>query len=132
MAREAVLKFNPEARIVAHHGNVKEAKFGMAFIRKFDLVLNALDNVDARRYGMESYMECFEWTVVGMQKNVRVKGKSEISVHQSLSLLSISLSTSILEVQGGCSIELELIFEGVSAAVMCLLCDSSSLSMSVW
>lgn len=50
MAREAVLKFNPEARIVAHHGNVKESKFGMAFIRKFDLVLNALDNVDARRY----------------------------------------------------------------------------------
>lgn len=49
MAREAVLKFNPEARIVAHHGNVKESKFGMAFIRKFDLVLNALDNVDARR-----------------------------------------------------------------------------------
>ena len=49
MAREAVLKFNPEARIVAHHGNVKETKFGMAFIRKFDLVLNALDNVDARR-----------------------------------------------------------------------------------
>ncbi|CAN0588907.1 unnamed protein product, partial [Ectocarpus sp. 12 AP-2014] len=47
MAREAVLKFNPEARIVAHHGNVKEAKFGMAFIRKFDLVLNALDNIDA-------------------------------------------------------------------------------------
>lgn len=50
MAREAVLKFNPQARIVAHHGNVKEAQFGMAFIRKFDLVLNALDNIDARRY----------------------------------------------------------------------------------
>lgn len=49
MAREAVLKFNPEAKILAHHGNVKEPQFGMSFIRKFDLVLNALDNVDARR-----------------------------------------------------------------------------------
>lgn len=49
MAREAVLKFNPQARIVAHHGNVKEPKFGLPFIQKFDIVLNALDNVDARR-----------------------------------------------------------------------------------
>lgn len=50
MAKEAVLKFNPEAKILAHHGNVKELQFGMSFVRKFDLVLNALDNVDARRY----------------------------------------------------------------------------------
>lgn len=49
MAKEAVLKFNPSARIVAHHGNVKGAEFGLTFIRKFDIVLNALDNVDARR-----------------------------------------------------------------------------------
>lgn len=50
MAKEAVLKFNPMARIVAHHGNVKESQFGLPFIRAFDIVLNALDNVDARRY----------------------------------------------------------------------------------
>lgn len=56
MAREAVLKFNPEAKIVAHHGNVKEAQFGLSFVRKFDIVLNALDNVDARRYN--SHMVC--------------------------------------------------------------------------
>ncbi|CAM9189780.1 unnamed protein product, partial [Laminaria digitata] len=50
MAKEAVLKFNPKARIVAHHGNVKESQFGLPFVRKFDIVLNALDNVDARRH----------------------------------------------------------------------------------
>ena len=49
MAKEAVLKFNPGARIVAHHGNVKESQFGLPFVRSFDIVLNALDNVDARR-----------------------------------------------------------------------------------
>lgn len=49
MAKEAVLKFSPSARIEAHHGNVKNGEFGLSFIRKFDMVLNALDNVDARR-----------------------------------------------------------------------------------
>lgn len=49
MAKEAVLKFNPSARIEAYHGNVKDAQFGLSFIRKFDIVLNALDNIDARR-----------------------------------------------------------------------------------
>ncbi|CAM9706233.1 unnamed protein product [Choristocarpus tenellus] len=50
MAREAVLKFNPMANVVAHHGNVKESRFGLLFIKKFDMVLNALDNVAARRH----------------------------------------------------------------------------------
>lgn len=49
MAKEAVLGFNPAAKIEAYHGNVKDARFGLPFIRKFDIVLNALDNVDARR-----------------------------------------------------------------------------------
>lgn len=49
MAREAVLKFNPAAKMDAHHGNIKDARFGLQFIRKFDIVLNALDNIDARR-----------------------------------------------------------------------------------
>jgi ubiquitin-like 1-activating enzyme E1 B len=49
VAAEVVKGFNPDAEITAHHGNVKEPKFGLHFIGKFDLVLNALDNVDARR-----------------------------------------------------------------------------------
>ena len=49
-AAEAAMGFNPEAKIIAHHGNVKESKFGIHFVKKFSLVLNALDNVDARRH----------------------------------------------------------------------------------
>lgn len=30
--------------------NIKEARFGLEFFRGFDLVLNGLDNMDARRH----------------------------------------------------------------------------------
>ena len=42
VAREAVLKFKPEMNITAHHANVKNPEF--------NVVLNGLDNVDARRH----------------------------------------------------------------------------------
>ena len=48
IARESVLKFRPNAKIVAHHGNVKEERFGVDFIRRFDVVLNGLDNLEVR------------------------------------------------------------------------------------
>lgn len=48
VARGAVLRLAPGARVVAHHGNVKE--FKPAFYERFNLVLNALDNLDARRH----------------------------------------------------------------------------------
>jgi len=35
---------------VPHHGNVKSQKFNVSFFKQFDAVLNALDNVDARRH----------------------------------------------------------------------------------
>lgn len=49
VAAAVVRGFNPDARVTAHHGNVKSPAFGLNFIDGFDLVLNALDNVDARR-----------------------------------------------------------------------------------
>jgi ubiquitin-like 1-activating enzyme E1 B len=30
--------------------NVKEARFGIDYIKSFDIVLNGLDNMDARRH----------------------------------------------------------------------------------
>ena len=45
-----MLRFRPSARIVAHYGNVKEPAFGVAFVSRFALVLNGLDNMDARRH----------------------------------------------------------------------------------
>jgi ubiquitin-like 1-activating enzyme E1 B len=50
VAREAVMAFNPDAKVTAHHGNVKSPEFGVRYIETFDIVMNALDNVDARRH----------------------------------------------------------------------------------
>jgi ubiquitin-like 1-activating enzyme E1 B len=39
------------AKYIAHHGNVKDnERFGVSFFKNFEVVLNALDNVDARRH----------------------------------------------------------------------------------
>jgi ubiquitin-like 1-activating enzyme E1 B len=37
VAREAVLKFRPDAKIVAHHGNVKSPEFDIDFIKRFNV-----------------------------------------------------------------------------------------------
>jgi ubiquitin-like 1-activating enzyme E1 B len=50
VAREAVLRFRPNARIVAHHDNVKSPQFGAPFFSRFAVVLNGLDNMEARRH----------------------------------------------------------------------------------
>ncbi|KAH8109913.1 hypothetical protein DFH11DRAFT_840626 [Phellopilus nigrolimitatus] len=42
--------FNPAVRITPVHANIKEPQFDVAWFRGFDLVLNALDNLDARRH----------------------------------------------------------------------------------
>ena len=50
VARESVLRFNSRANIVAHHGDVTDARFGPSYVKGFDIVLNALDNLGARRH----------------------------------------------------------------------------------
>ena len=50
VAAAAARVFNPDVTIVPHHDNVKEPKFDITFIKKFNLVMNALDNIDARRH----------------------------------------------------------------------------------
>lgn len=45
IARESALRFNPDCKIVAHHGNIKDNQFGLQFFKSFSLVLNALDNI---------------------------------------------------------------------------------------
>jgi len=49
-AAEAVRSFCPDADIVTLQNNVKESMFDMAFIKSFDIVLNGLDNDEARRH----------------------------------------------------------------------------------
>lgn len=50
VAKESALRFNPTAKIIAHHANIKNPEFGSSFFKKFDIVMNALDNLDARRH----------------------------------------------------------------------------------
>ena len=45
-----MLKFNPNCSIKHYCDNVKKPEFGVGFVSKFDIVMNALDNLDARRH----------------------------------------------------------------------------------
>lgn len=50
VAGKAATAFNPDLKVNSYHDNIKSAKFNLAYFEKFNLVLNALDNIDARRH----------------------------------------------------------------------------------
>lgn len=50
VAKETAQRFNSRVKIQAHHANIKEAQYNMDWFRGFDIVFNALDNMDARRH----------------------------------------------------------------------------------
>ncbi|MES1919465.1 hypothetical protein MHBO_001294, partial [Bonamia ostreae] len=50
VAKRRSENFCRDARITAHHGNIKDARFGTPFFQKFDLIINALDNLPTRRH----------------------------------------------------------------------------------
>ncbi|PRQ23859.1 putative NAD(P)-binding domain, ubiquitin/SUMO-activating enzyme ubiquitin-like protein [Rosa chinensis] len=50
VARDAVLKFRPHISITPYHANVKDPDFNVDFFKQFNVVLNGLDNLDARRH----------------------------------------------------------------------------------
>lgn len=50
VATEAVLKMNPHCKIQHYCDNVMKPEFGVSFVRQFDMVMNALDNLRARRH----------------------------------------------------------------------------------
>ncbi|KAK9458752.1 uncharacterized protein V1516DRAFT_714224 [Lipomyces oligophaga] len=83
VARETALKFNPDARLVAHHDNIKDPKFNVKWFQSFDLVFNALDNLDARRHVnrlcLTSEVPLIESGTTGFngQVQVIVNGKTE-------------------------------------------------------
>lgn len=37
-------------KLEAHHANIKDSQFNIEFFQSFNLVFNALDNLDARRH----------------------------------------------------------------------------------
>lgn len=50
VAKESAHKFNPNVEIKAYHDNIKDPKFNVAWFQEFNIVFNALDNLDARRH----------------------------------------------------------------------------------
>ncbi|KAF9136095.1 E1 ubiquitin-activating protein uba2 [Mortierella sp. 14UC] len=50
IAKASALAFNPNVNIVSRHQNIKELEFSVDWFKSFDLVMNALDNLDARRH----------------------------------------------------------------------------------
>lgn len=50
VAKESAGKFNPNVKLEAHHANIKDPQFNVEWFQTFNLVFNALDNLDARRH----------------------------------------------------------------------------------
>lgn len=50
VAAHTASAFNPHVRINPIHANIKDPQFDVSWFRTFDIVLNALDNLDARRH----------------------------------------------------------------------------------
>ncbi|KAG7940414.1 hypothetical protein KL904_000277 [Ogataea polymorpha] len=50
-AQQAVSHFNHSSKLVAHHGNIMDTNmFPLSFFTQFDIIFNALDNLEARFY----------------------------------------------------------------------------------
>ncbi|KAF3785167.1 SUMO-activating enzyme subunit 2 [Nymphaea thermarum] len=83
VAREAVLKFKPDISITAYHANVKDPEFNVDFFKQFNVVLNGLDNLDARRHVnrlcLAADVPLVESGTTGFlgQVTVHVKGRTE-------------------------------------------------------
>ncbi|KAF8410551.1 hypothetical protein HHK36_003082 [Tetracentron sinense] len=83
VARDAVLRFRPHINIKPYHANVKDPEFNVDFFKQFNVVLNGLDNLDARRHVnrlcLAADVPLVESGTTGFlgQVTVHVKGKTE-------------------------------------------------------
>ncbi|KAJ8767261.1 hypothetical protein K2173_013658 [Erythroxylum novogranatense] len=83
VARDAVLRFRPHINITPYHANVKDSSFNVEFFKEYDVVLNGLDNLDARRHVnrlcLAAEVPLVESGTTGFlgQVTVHVKGKTE-------------------------------------------------------
>ncbi|KAL4943769.1 hypothetical protein BDV06DRAFT_210792 [Aspergillus oleicola] len=50
VAKEVAQKFQPSTKIEAYHANIKDSQFNVDWFAGFNVVFNALDNLDARRH----------------------------------------------------------------------------------
>lgn len=57
VARDSILKIDPDLKVTAFKDNLYSEKFDHEFFQSFDLVFNALDNQDARNYLSQRVIE---------------------------------------------------------------------------
>ncbi|KAI8088804.1 uncharacterized protein BX664DRAFT_365212 [Halteromyces radiatus] len=50
VAKESALRFNPSVNIESHQADIKNTEFNVEWFKQFTMVLNALDNLDARKH----------------------------------------------------------------------------------
>ncbi|XP_057651651.1 SUMO-activating enzyme subunit 2 [Diorhabda carinulata] len=50
VARQSILNYNPDINITAYHDSITSQDYGVNFFKKFNIVLNALDNRAARNH----------------------------------------------------------------------------------
>ncbi|KIW33830.1 uncharacterized protein PV07_00649 [Cladophialophora immunda] len=50
VAKDVAQKFNPNVKLFAYHANIKDRQFNLEWFSGFNIVFNALDNMDARRH----------------------------------------------------------------------------------
>ncbi|KAI4128610.1 MAG: hypothetical protein LQ338_002644 [Usnochroma carphineum] len=83
VARDSAGRFNPQVKLEAHHANIKDPQFNVAWFSGFNIVFNALDNLDARRHVnkmcLAAGVPLIESGTTGFNGQVQViiKGKSE-------------------------------------------------------
>ncbi|XP_061362188.1 SUMO-activating enzyme subunit 2 [Gastrolobium bilobum] len=83
VARDAVLKFRPHINITPYHANVKDPEFNVDFFKQYNVVLNGLDNLDARRHVnrlcLAANVPLVESGTTGFlgQVTVHIKGRTE-------------------------------------------------------
>ncbi|KAL4780988.1 hypothetical protein BJX76DRAFT_27497 [Aspergillus varians] len=83
VAKEVAQAFQPSAKIEAYHANIKDSQFNVDWFATFNIVFNALDNLDARRHVnkmcLAADVPLVESGTTGFNGQVQVimKGKTE-------------------------------------------------------
>ncbi|KAL8688351.1 MAG: hypothetical protein Q9218_005719 [Villophora microphyllina] len=83
VAKESAAKFNPHVKLQAYHANIKDPQFNIDWFAGFDIIFNALDNLDARRHVnkmcLAADVPLIESGTTGFNGQVQpiIKGKSE-------------------------------------------------------
>ncbi|KAL5068718.1 hypothetical protein RYX36_019605, partial [Vicia faba] len=116
VARDTVLKFRPKINITSYHANVKDPNFDVDFFKEFNLVLNGLNNIDARRHVnrlcLTTDVPLVESGTTGFlgQVTVHVKGRTECYECQpkpAPKTYPVFTITSVVMLLCGCEDEIE-------------------------